>query len=659
MLNLFNINPAWFEDLRIRTTAIFNKYSIPRWVVFSLDNTAVFMVFMFAYLLRFNFVSTDIKLDIALIQAGITFCTFTAFSIIFHSYSGLIRHTTLTDIVLVFAVTTCSTISLLIFTFFSYVFRFGEILTIPISILLIQYVSITVLLFSQRILIKIIFRFATMSARPAKRVLIFGAGSMGFMVKRVLLSDTHSGYSVVGFVDYNRKLHGKMINGLPVYGSKILKTGFLTLNKIDTVVIAINDISPKIKSAIIRTVMDSGLEILEPPTMDKLLDGQFKVRQLKKVKFHDLLGRDCIKLNLDVIGEGLNKKTILVTGAAGSIGSEIVRQLARFETKRIVLVDQAETPMFHLENELRENFRTLEFDSHLADVTNARKMELIFKAYHPDVVFHAAAYKHVPLMEANPHEALRINVGGTKLVTELSLNYGVEKFVMISSDKSVNPSSVMGASKRVCEMIVQSRAQGTNVKTQFVITRFGNVLGSNGSVIPLFTKQIEEGGPITVTHPDITRYFMTIPEACELVLEAGFMGKGGEIFVFDMGSPIKIVDLAHQMIRLSGLVPEKDIKIIFTGLRPGEKLYEELLTCKENTLPTHHPKIKIAQVEQFDYSVLLSRIDLLIKNSYLLSKQEVVELFRELVPEFRSHNREHDENTAIDVQIKVDSSAVG
>ena len=280
---------------------------------------------------------------------------------------------------------------------------------------------------------------------------------------------------------------------------------------------------------------------------------------------------------------------------------------------------------------------------YLADVTNASKMELIFKEFHPEIVFHAAAYKHVPLMEENPHEALRVNVGGTKLITELSVKYGVEKFVMISSDKSVNPSSVMGASKRVCEMIVQSRVQQAEGNTQFVITRFGNVLGSNGSVIPLFTKQIEEGGPVKVTHPEITRYFMTIPEACELVLEAGFMGKGGEIFVFDMGLPIKIADLARQMIQLSGLVPGKDIKIEYTGLRPGEKLYEELLTDKENTLPTHHPKIKIAQVEKFDYSVLLSRIDLLIRNEYLLSNQEVVGLFKEIVPEFKSSNGKYNE----------------
>ena len=653
---MFETYPMWLEFLRIKVTRIFSKYSIPRWVVFSLDNLAVFLVFLFAYLLRFNFVSAEIKFDITISQALITFCTYSAFSLIFRSYSGLIRHTTLTDILLIFAVTTSSVTFLLLLTLCSSFLNLGDIMTIPISIILIHYVSITVFLFSQRIFIKIIFRFASKSVHSTKRVLIFGAGSMGFIVKRVLTSDPQSGYSVVGFIDKNNRLHGKMINGLPVYSPKVLKTNFLFLHKITTVVIAIKDLSPKNKSEIIRTAMESSLEILEPPAMDKWLDGQLQVRQLKKVKFQDLLGRDTIKLNMDLIGNGLNKKTILVTGAAGSIGSEIVRQLARFNTKRVVLVDQAETPMFHLENELRDKFSKLQYHLHLADVTNASKMELIFKEYHPEVVFHAAAYKHVPLMEENPHEALRVNVGGTKLITELSVKYGVKKFVMISSDKSVNPSSVMGASKRVCEMVVQSRAQRAEGGTQFVITRFGNVMGSNGSVIPLFSKQIEEGGPITVTHPDITRYFMTIPEACELVLEAGFMGKGGEIFVFDMGLPIKIADLAYQMIQLSGFVPGKDIKVEYTGLRPGEKLYEELLTNKENTLPTHHPKIKIAQVEKFDYSVLLSRIDLLIKNEYLLSNQEVVGLFRELVPEFKSSNTQYIGKPTKEENISVDNS---
>jgi FlaA1/EpsC-like NDP-sugar epimerase len=304
-------------------------------------------------------------------------------------------------------------------------------------------------------------------------------------------------------------------------------------------------------------------------------------------------------------------------------------------TYEIILVDQAETPTFHLENELRKNFRHVKFKTQLADITNIEKMEAIFRTYHPEIVFHAAAYKHVPLMEENPHEALRVNVGGTKILIDLSVKFDVKKFVMISSDKSVNPTNIMGASKRLCEMLVQTEAMEEGVKTQFVVTRFGNVLGSNGSVIPLFKKQIEEGGPVTVTHPEVTRYFMTIPEACQLVLEAGFIGKGGEIFTFDMGKPVKIVDLAINMIRLSGLEPNKDIKIEFTGLRPGEKLYEELLSDMEEVLPTHHEKIKIAKVERKDFKCEVLRAITSLKNLYGLSEQEIIELFEVLVPEYK------------------------
>ena len=378
------------------------------------------------------------------------------------------------------------------------------------------------------------------------------------------------------------------------------------------------------------------IEILETPAIDKWLNGQLEVRQLQKVKLEDLLGREPIKLNLDAISKGLSDKTILVTGAAGSIGSEIVRQLSHFETRMAVLIDQAETPVFHLENELRKDFSHMTFRTILADVTNLEKMDKIFRAYRPEVVFHAAAYKHVPLMEANPHEALRVNVGGTRNMVELSVKYGVRKFVMISTDKSVNPTNIMGASKRVCEMLVQTKAMKEGVKTQFVITRFGNVLGSNGSVIPLFKKQIEEGGPVTVTHPDITRYFMTIPEACQLVLEAGFMGNGGEIFVFDMGKPVRIADMAVNMIKLSGLEPGKDIKIEYTGLRPGEKLYEELLSSEEEIQPTHHQKIKIAKVDRKDYKTEVLHVIASLRNIYGLSDDEVVDFFELLVPEYKS-----------------------
>jgi len=360
---------------------------------------------------------------------------------------------------------------------------------------------------------------------------------------------------------------------------------------------------------------------------------------LQKIKVEDLLTRDQIQLNMNNISDGLRDQTILVTGAAGSIGSEIVRQLTRFPVRKMILVDNAETPMFHLESELQEHFGFAPVKTILADVTDKVKMDRIFRECNPQVVFHAAAYKHVGMMEENPHEAIRVNAGGTMVMTRLAIKYGITRFVMVSTDKAVNPTNVMGASKRICELIVRSRSLTSGNTTQFVITRFGNVLGSNGSVIPIFRKQIEEGGPVTVTHPQVTRYFMTIPEACQLVLEAGFMGRGGEIFVFDMGEPIRIDDLARRMIKLSGLVPDQDIRIEYTGLRPGEKLYEELLANRERTIPTHHPKIRIAELAQIDPEQVLANILALHYSFQEMSDTELVEKIRSIVPEYQPSNQ--------------------
>jgi FlaA1/EpsC-like NDP-sugar epimerase len=651
---MFKIYPKWLEFLRIKALMFFQRYSLPRWIVFGLDIFAVFLIFLFAYILRFNFVFTDFEPKLAINQAFIAVSIYAVFEILFRSYSGLIRHTTIIDIFIVFMATSSSLTVLLGLTLLGRKMGWGVTLNIPISIILIHYVTITLLLFFVRIIIKIGFQLISTSGGK-KNVLIFGAGDMGVIVKRLINSDIQSSYKISGFLDFSKRLQGKKLNGIPVFNPNVLNSVFLLKHKIDTLILAVENISSKKKSEIICKAMDLDLKILETPAVEKWLNGQLRMDQIRKVKIKDLLGRDPIKLNLELIGKGLKGKTILVTGAAGSIGSEIVRQIARFTTRKVVLIDQAETPMFHLENELRDRFSNMQFQLLLADVTNCEKMKCIFQEFHPEIVFHAAAYKHVPLMEENPHEAIRVNVGGTKIITELAVKYEVEKFVMISTDKSVNPSSVMGASKRVCEMIVQSRAQQPGVKTKFVITRFGNVLGSNGSVVPLFSKQIEAGGPVTVTHPEITRYFMTIPEACELVLEAGFMGRGDEIYVFDMGKPIKIADLAHQMIQLSGLIPGKDIQIVYTGLRPGEKLYEELLSDKENTLPTYHPKIKIAQVEKHDYTQLTSRIDSLLKSIYTMSKQEVIDFFKEIVPEYRSNNVLYNGKLIKKEPIEVDS----
>ena len=631
------LNTGIKELIRKLASGFFHKYSVPRWTLFIHDLISVFLTFLLSFLLRYNFVQGDFPMEWAILQGLITLFVYTVFILLFRSYAGLIRHTTLTDITVVFLTTSVSAIVMVLFSLVSERLHFSQYFTIPLSILLIHYVLITVYFFYMRIAVKVLFRFAHHSYEGLnKRVLIYGAGEMGFVVKRVLLSDPRGGFSVSGFIDDNRQLLGKKINDISVYDSDILNPGFINKHRIQTLVMAIANLNPAKKSEVIRKAISLNIEVLDTPALDKWLNGQLEVRQLQKVKLEDLLGREPIKLNLDAIRKGLSKKTILVTGAAGSIGSEIVRQLSRFGTHNVILVDQAETPVFHLENELRKNFGHMKFKTRLADVTNIEKMEQIFATYRPEVVFHAAAYKHVPLMEANPHEALRVNVGGTRNMVELSVKYQVKKFVMISTDKSVNPTNIMGASKRVCEMLVQTKSMKVGVKTQFVITRFGNVLGSNGSVIPLFKKQIEEGGPVTVTHPDITRYFMTIPEACQLVLEAGFMGNGGEIFVFDMGKPVRIADLAINMIKLSGLEPGKDIKIEYSGLRPGEKLYEELLSAEEEILPTHHEKIKIAKVDRKDYKTEVLHVISSLRNVYGLSDVEVVDFFELLVPEYKS-----------------------
>ena len=515
----------------------------------------------------------------------------------------------------------------------------GNTFNIPISILVIHYGILSVLMLLTRILIKMTFEFLTISQGEKKNVLIFGAGSMAIVVKHIIQSNSDSGYRIMGLIDDDKKLQGKKIEGIHVYSPNILSSlDFLSKNSIQILIIAINNISPKRKSELIQLALVNDLEILETPKVNEWLNGGLQVKHLRKVKLEDLLGRDQIQLDLTRLDQELKGKTVMITGAAGSIGSEITRQLTKFDTKKLVLVDQAETPMFYLSRELAENFPSTSVQIIIADVTNWDNIENIFREFNPEIVFHAAAYKHVSLMEMHPHEAVRVNVGGTKILADLAIQYQVYKFVMISSDKAVNPTNIMGASKRICELYIQALVANPDIRTQFVTTRFGNVLGSNGSVIPLFRQQIKSGGPVLVTDPEVTRYFMTIPEACQLVLEAGFMGKGGEIFVFDMGKPMKIKDLAENMIKLSGYVPGQDIKIEFTGLRPGEKRYEEVLADKDKAQPTHHPKILIARAGKEDPRLLSFKINNLLKKLYRKSDIQVVLEMMQLVPEFESNN---------------------
>lgn len=624
------------ESLKGRVIKVFKNHSLPRWLVFLIDSGTVFFSFLVAYMLRYNFEVYTFDLSVAWKQAYYVLVIYAVFILIFKSYAGMIRHTTIRDTYKIIIANGCSLVVLFAATILSRRFEWNAVFNIPLSILLIHSGAVTMLLFFFRVFVKIFYEFASSSTKVRKNVLIYGSGEMGILVKRLIEGDPKNQYRLKGFIDDDKKIQGKKVDGYEVLSRQVLTRDYMEIEEISVFIIAINNIAPARKKEVIESMIGFGCEILDTPSFDTWMNGRLEVKNLKKVKFEDLLGRDPITLDLDKIQNGLIGKTILVTGGAGSIGSEIARQLIRFNSKQIIIVDQAETPCFYLGEELKSKYPCSNIRIIIGDVTREEYMEEIFKKYRPEIVFHAAAYKHVPLMENHPHEAYRVNVGGTKIISELAIKYKAEKFVIISSDKAVNPTNVMGATKKICELLVHAQSKRTDISTQFITTRFGNVLGSNGSVIPLFNQQIAEGGPVTITHPDITRFFMTIPEACQLVLEAGFMGNGGEIYVFDMGEPVKVLDVALNLIRLSGLVPHKDIKIKYIGLRPGEKLYEELFSADEPMIPTHHPKISIAQVADSDFETLKRRIDFVLSNLDDLSETEVIEQMQTIVPGYKS-----------------------
>jgi FlaA1/EpsC-like NDP-sugar epimerase len=548
----------------------------------------------------------------------------------------MIRHTTIRDTYKIIVASFSSLFVLFIVTILSRRNGWSALFNIPLSILLIHTGAVTILLFFFRVFVKIFYEFASTSSKDRKNVLIYGSGEMGILVKRLIEGDPKDQYRLKGFIDDDKKIQGKKVDGYQVFSRQILTKDYIESEEIKVFIIAISNLLPSKKKEVIESMIGFGCEILDTPSFDTWMNGHLEVKNLKKVKFEDLLGRDPIALDLKKIQNGLIGKTILVTGGAGSIGSEIARQLTRFNTKQLILVDQAETPSFYLGEELKNKFPNCNFRILIGDVTRADDMEEIFKKYRPEIVFHAAAYKHVPIMEVHPHQAFRVNVGGTKIISDLSIKYNAEKFVIISSDKAVNPTNVMGATKKICELLVHAQSKRKGITTQFITTRFGNVLGSNGSVIPLFNKQIAEGGPVTITHPDITRFFMTIPEACQLVLEAGFMGNGGEIYVFDMGEPVRVLDVAMNLIRLSGLEPHKDIKIKYVGLRPGEKLYEELFADDEPMMTTHHPKISIAQVADNDFEKINTMIGKILSGLSQMSDTRVIEEMQAIVPGYKS-----------------------
>ncbi|MGV8828151.1 MAG: polysaccharide biosynthesis protein [Breznakibacter sp.] len=608
---------------------------ISPWWILLIDMLLISNSFVLASVLELNQYIITLP-ALALVKSSIlVFLVYFLVFVVTKSYRGVIRHTGYEEI------KTLSKACLVGFFILMALSFMGSIFQVPT--LYIPYVTLTIHLFFSlflcfifRMVVKETYSYLTRKS-DLVNAYIFGAGELGLITLEAIKSDKAILYNIVGFIDDDPSKWSLNLAALPVMSwEKALHNS--DLKNVELIILAKTDVPIERKQEISRECTIRNWKLKVMPSVGNWVNGVSNNNQIRDVRIDDLLGRDEIKLNQLQIMQGLVGKVILVTGAAGSIGSEIVRQLLKFPVKKIVLLDNAESDLYNLQQELILSYCDAPFDLVLADVTNRARIKAVFEQYIPHIVFNAAAYKHVPMLEMNPYEGIRVNIGGVKILADLSIEYGVEKFVMVSTDKAVNPTNVMGATKRICELYIQSLSQLKTVKTSFITTRFGNVLGSNGSVVPLFKKQIEQGGPLTVTHPDITRYFMTIPEACQLVLEAGFMGQGGEIFVFDMGEPVKIDFLAREMVRLAGLIPDVDIPIKYTGLRPGEKLYEELLANKEDTLPTYHDKILIAKVHTPSYFEVNSAVNDLLFALQYDSDVSLVEKMKDLVPEYISSN---------------------
>ena len=622
-------SPAKKLYLRIR-----NLHITPAWLIMSLDMLVVAISIFLTMIIRANF-----KLPTHLnytdwIYAPIILLTLRfIFFEIFQTHHLVVRYTSTKDVVKIFWACFCGTLTVALINLVVFTIK-GKFL-IPNSVWMMEFFITTVLLLIYRFAFKMYYLETMNPVRSRKNIIIFGAGDSGIITKRTIDRDNASKYNVLAFFDDDPAKIGMQLESLHVYDFRMLDD-YLSTNNISFLIIAVQKISNAKVKAITEIALPHNVKVLKVPPVSRWLNGNLSFKQIKKVKIEDLLERNPIQLDLSLLNPELNGQTILITGAAGSIGSEIVRQLLQFQYKQLVLVDEAETPCFFLQNELLQTNNMKDIDLHIHSICDKELMIKLFEHYHPNVIFHAAAYKHVPMMEKNVQSAIKNNVAGTKLLADLAVQYGVKKFVMVSTDKAVNPTNVMGASKRIAEMYVQALNFHQNT-TKFITTRFGNVLDSNGSVIPIFRKQIENGGPLTVTHPDITRYFMTISEACQLVLTAGAMGKGGEIFIFDMGKSVKVSDVAKKMIQLSGLTLNKDISIEYTGLRPGEKLYEELLADEENTIKTEHQKIMIAKVRTYEYQTLVPKIEKLIE---IQNDDDfaIVAQMKEVVPEFISNN---------------------
>jgi FlaA1/EpsC-like NDP-sugar epimerase len=619
-----------------RLFKLFWQYNLPRWSILFIDTFVCALALSLAFFIRFYFdsvMSVQDKQNLPydfLIVLSIRFISF----YISKTYKGVVRYTSTRDTMRIFVVILSGSFLLFALNIISLNYILGYYF-IPNSVIIIDALVSLFVMITSRLAVKALYSEIKNPTKEKINVLIYGAGEAGIITKRTLDRDAAIKYKAVAFIDADEDKLGRSIEGVFIFPQSKMPE-LIKEYEIELVIIAIQKISSQKKNEITDLCLENNVKVLTVPPVTNWINGELSFNQIKSIKIEDLLERDPIKLDDLAISAQLKNKVVLITGAAGSIGSELARQCANYSPKKIFLLDQAESPLHELELEFNEKFKDTAFEVVIADIRNVERLKHVFKSFEPQIVFHAAAYKHVPMMENNPSESIFTNILGTKNTADLANEFKVERFVFVSTDKAVNPTNVMGASKRIAEIYIQSL--GKKSQTKFITTRFGNVLGSNGSVIPRFKKQIEDGGPITITHPDITRYFMTIPEASQLVLEAGSIGKGGEIFVFNMGKSVKILDLARKMILLSGLKENRDIKIIFTGLRPGEKLFEELLADTENTLPTHHDQILIGKVREYDYEEVKNIINELIKLFNTQNNELIVQRMKDLVPEFKSNN---------------------
>ncbi len=624
-----NFSPVKRLYLAVRKLSI-----TPAWAIMLVDMFVVFFSVALTLFIRENFkFPTSINYSDWLYASLMIIPVRFVFFLIFQTHHLVVRYTNTRDVVKIYA--SCLFGSIAICLINVIFFLVNHKFPIPNSIWFIEFFITSTLLILYRFGFKMYYMETVHPAKSRKSIIIFGAGESGVITKRTIDRDNATKYKVLAFFDEDPTKIGMQLESLPVISYSKLSS-YLKKNDISFLIIAVQKISNVKVSEITNIALPFNVKVLKVPPVNRWLNGNLSFKQIRKVKIEDLLQREPIELDLSLLTPEIQGKTVMITGAAGSIGSQIVRQLLQFNYGKLVLIDEAETPCFFLTNEITQINGMRDVKMHIMDICDTRQMRRIMAKYKPDIIYHAAAYKHVPMMEQNVRSAVLVNVSGTKSLADMAVEFGVKKFVMVSTDKAVNPTNVMGASKRIAEMYVQSLNFHQNT-TKFVTTRFGNVLDSNGSVIPIFRKQIEEGLPLTVTHPDITRYFMTIKEACQLVITAGAMGNGGEIFIFDMGESLKINDIAKKMIELSGLKLDRDISIKYTGLRPGEKLYEELLANEENTIKTPHSKIMIAKVNAQPYEQLLPEIDKLIslqdENKFV-----IVEQMKHIVPEYVSNN---------------------